>query len=279
MSAIKKSILVIGESNVGKTHYGAQLLKRLIVGESKLRMAGAASNLKPFEKAMDSLAEGMATEHTPATTYIESVWPIADADGRLGSLIWPDYGGEQVINMIAERKVPGAWRDRVVSATDWVFLIRLHTLRSADDMFSRPLAALGQAHEEESQYQFSDQGRLIELLQMLLYVAELDRDTPRSSPSLTVLLTCWDELGVQGNPQSILAEQLPMLSAFIHSTWREPAIFGLSALEKALNQNGPNQDYAIHGPEQFGFVILPDSTRSEDITLPIQRLLANKEVV
>lgn len=279
MSEIKQSTLVIGESNVGKTHYGAQLLKRLIVGKCKLRMIGAASNLKPFEKAMGSLAEGMATEHTPATTYVESVWPIADDDGHSGSLIWPDYGGEQVLNMIATRKVPGAWRDRVVSATDWVFLIRLHTLRSPDDMFSRPLAELGQVHQPESSYQFSDQGRLIELLQMLLYIAELDRDNPRKSPSLTVLLTCWDELGVEERPQTILAEQLPMLSQFIHSNWQEPAVFGLSALEKALNQKGHDVDYAVQGPEQFGFVILPDGTRSEDITLPIQRLLANKGMV
>lgn len=278
MSAIQQSILVIGESNVGKTHYGAQLLKRLIVGECKLRMNGAASNLKPFEKAMDCLADGMATEHTPATTYVESVWPMADIEGRLGTLIWPDYGGEQVLNMIAERKVPDTWRNRVMSATDWVFLIRLHTLRSADDMFSRPVSMLGQVRGEESTHAFSDQGRLIELLQMLLYVAGLDRNEPLKNPSLTVLLTCWDELGVQGDPKAILAEQLPMLSAFIHSTWREPMIFGLSALEKTLSQKNPDQDYSARGPEQFGFVVLPDGSHTEDLTLPIQRLLAKNEV-
>lgn len=278
MSVNQQSILVIGESNVGKTHYGAQLLKRLIVGDCALRMAGAASNLKPFEKAMDSLAEGMATEHTPATTYVESVWPIADASGRSGSLIWPDYGGEQVRNLIAQRKVPGQWRDRVLAATDWVLLIRLHTIRSTDDMFSRPIATLGKANAEEAHHQVSDQSRLIELLQMLLYVAGLDRDARRNTPSLTVLLTCWDELGVQGNPQEVMREQLPMLFSFIDCTWREPAVFGLSALEKPLSQIDPDQEYAIRGPEQFGFVILADGTRIEDITVPIQRLLADEGV-
>lgn len=278
MSAIQQSILVIGESNVGKTHYGAQLLKRLIVGECKLRMNGAASNLKPFEKAMECLADGIATEHTPATTYVESVWPMVDTEGRSGTLIWPDYGGEQVLKMIAERRVPDTWRSRVGSATDWIFLIRLHTLRSADDMFSRPVSVLGQVQSQASPQQFSDQGRLIELLQMLLYVAGLDRDEPRRSPSLTVLLTCWDELGVQGSPKDILAEQLPMFSAFVHSTWREPAVFGLSALEKPLSQKKPDQEYASRGPEEFGFIVHPDGSRTEDITWPIHRLLTNNDM-
>ncbi|MGH8493117.1 MAG: hypothetical protein ACRERR_08450 [Moraxellaceae bacterium] len=279
MPSSQRSILMIGESNVGKSHYGAQFLKRLIVGDCALRMDGAATNLKPFEAAMDSLAEGMAIGHTAASTYVESIWPIIDNLGASANLIWPDYGGEQVRNLIAERRVPTPWRDRILSATDWVLLIRLHTMRTADDIFSRPIAALSEGGAEDAQHHVSDQVRLIELLQMLLYIAGLDRDVPRDTPSLTVLLTCWDELGVQGTPLEILQEQLPMFSAFIDSTWREPKIVGLSALEKPLSQTDPDNEYAIHGPEQFGFIVLPDGTHSDDITLPIQHLLANQNGV
>ena len=77
MGASANSILLIGESGVGKTHYGAQLLKRLMKGDCQLRMNGAASNLEPFEAAMESLNEGMAADHTPTPTYVDSVWPIA----------------------------------------------------------------------------------------------------------------------------------------------------------------------------------------------------------
>ena len=277
MSSTQRSILVLGESNVGKTHYGAQFLKRLIVGGCGLRMEGAATNLKPFETAMETLAEGMATGHTSATAYLESVWPIADASGRSASIIWPDYGGEQVRNLIAERRVSGPWRDRVLSATDWVLLIRLHAMRAADDVFSRPIAALGEAGVEGVQHQPSDQARLVELLQILLHVAGLDRDAPRAAPSLSVLLTCWDELSVhQDIPREVMREQLPMLLSFIDSTWCEPAILGLSALERPLSQTDPDKEYSIRGPEQFGFVILPNGTRSDDITLPIERLLADE---
>ncbi|MFU1518283.1 MULTISPECIES: hypothetical protein [Halomonadaceae] len=272
---MKRSILMVGESNVGKTHYGAQLLKRLIVGGGALYMEGAATNLTPFEKAMDSLAEGRATEHTPSTTYVESIWPIADSLGQSASLVWPDYGGEQVRSLVTERRVPGAWRERAVSATDWLLLVRLHTIRTANDMLSRPINTLGEGRVDETPHQVSDQAKLIELLQMLLHVAGINRDAPLTTPSLSVLLTCWDELGAEGTPRDILEDQLPMLFSFITSNWKNPMFMGLSALEKPLSQSDADEGYANRGPEEFGYVILPDGTCSPDITLPIQRLLAD----
>jgi hypothetical protein len=142
MSANDNSILLIGESGVGKTHYGAQLLKRLMNGEGQLRMDGAATNLEPFEAALESLNEGMAAGHTATTTYVDSVWPIADARGRKAELVWPDYGGEQIKAMSSTRRLPAAWRGRVVTAPAWLLLIRLQQTRVNDDIFSRPLTEL-----------------------------------------------------------------------------------------------------------------------------------------
>jgi hypothetical protein len=180
----------------------------------------------------------------------------------------------QVRALTADRKIPLQWLDRVVSTTDWVFLIRLHTMHSAEDVFSRPLADLGGAEVEGAHHQPSDQARLIELLQMLLHIAGLGRETPLRSPTLTVLLSCWDEIGLQAKPPDVMRAQLPMLSSFIEAIWRSPAILGLSALEKSLSQTDVDKEYAIRGPERFGFVVLPDGSRSNDITLPIQQLLA-----
>ncbi|MFZ2107007.1 MAG: hypothetical protein WAV18_16810 [Roseiarcus sp.] len=274
MSAKQPSILLLGESNVGKTHYGAQFLKRLYVGDNALKLNGAPTNVQPFEDAMNSLAAGRATGHTPTGTYVESVWPIIDRSTRPAKMIWPDYGGEQVRTLIADRKIPSPWRDRVLSATDWVLLIRLHTMHTADDVFSRPLTKLGAAEVEGVQHEPSDQARLIELLQMLLHIASIGRDSVLESPTLTLLLTCWDEMGISAKPRAALNEQLPMLTSFIEGTWRSPTIMGLSALEKPLSQTVTDKDYATRGPEQFGFVILPDGTRTNDITVPVQSLIA-----
>ena len=274
MSA-QHSILLVGESNVGKTHYGAQLLKRLMVEACALKRNGAATNLEAFTTALSCLADGKATDHTPASTYVESIWPIKDDVGRTAELVWPDYGGEQVRNLVTQRRIPAAWRDRVLQATDWVVLLRLHTLRAEDDLFSRPLQSFANSETKEViDYQPSDQSRTIELLQMLLYLAQLNLDCKLRKPRLTVLLSCWDELETNEQPESLLAATLPMLWAFIRSNWESPTVMGLSALEKALSMTESDPDYAIRGPEEFGYVILPDGKKDNDITLPIQRLMA-----
>ena len=272
------TILLVGESNVGKTHYGAQFLKRLMVKACSLKMSGAPTNLEAFSTALSCLTEGKATDHTPASTYVESVWPIADDLGRVAELVWPDYGGEQVRNLVTQRRIPAAWRERVLVATDWVLLIRLHSLRSEDDLFSRPLESFAGAEgvEESAVYEPSDQARTIELLQMLLYLAQFHLDRPLNKPRLTILLSCWDELGTTDLPANLLASRLPMLWSFVRTNWMAPTVMGLSALERALSKTDTDQDYAIRGPEEFGYVVLPDGTQSPDITLPVQRLMASE---
>ena len=272
--AAQHTILLVGESNVGKTHYGAQFLKRLMVKACALKMTGAPTNLEAFTTALSCLTEGKSTDHTPADIYVESVWPISDESGRYAELVWPDYGGEQVRNLVAQRRIPAAWRDRVVESTDWILLIRLHSLRSEDDLFSRPLQSFAPVEPQgEAVYELSDQARTVELLQMLLYLAQFHLDRPLRKPRLTILLSCWDELGTTELPADLLASRLPMLWSFVRSNWEVPTVIGLSALERTLSKTDADQEYAIRGPEEFGYVVLPDGVKSTDITLPIQRLM------
>lgn len=271
------TILLVGESNVGKTHYGAQFLKRLMVRGSALKMSGAPTNLEAFTTALSCLTEGKSTDHTPASTYVESIWPIVDEAGRYADLVWPDYGGEQVRNLVTQRRIPADWRERVLEATDWVLIIRLHSLRSEDDLFSRPLqsfTAVG-SQEESDAYELSDQARTVELIQMLLYMAQFHLDRPLGKPRLTILLSCWDELETTELPADLLASRLPMLWSFVRSNWTSPTVIGLSALERTLSKTDADREYAIRGPEEFGYVVLPNGEKNTDITLPIQRLMVD----
>jgi hypothetical protein len=274
--AAKHTILLVGESNVGKTHYGAQFLKRLMAKACALKMSGAPTSLEAFTTALSCLTEGKATDHTPANTYVESIWPITDDAGNYAELVWPDYGGEQVRSLVTQRRIPAAWRDRVLGAADWVLLIRLHSLRSEDDLFSRPLQSFAEAEGEAAAYEPSDQARIVELLQMLLYLAQFHLDRPLRKPRLTILLSCWDELDTAELPADILASRLPMLWSFVRSNWISPIVIGLSALERALSKTDADQEYAIRGPEEFGYVVLPNGVKDNDITLPIRRLMAGE---
>ena len=268
------SILLIGESGVGKTHFGAQLLKRLMKGDGSLRMNGAATNLEPFESALESLNEGKAAGHTATSTYVDSVWPIADASGRSADLVWPDYGGEQIKNIATFRRVPIAWQDRVRQAAVWLLLVRLQQARVGEDIFSRPLTDLRGSAVENREVHISDQARLIELLQMLMYVADPVAQRPFERPKIGILLTCWDELHIDGTaPELALRERLPMLWDFVSSSWRNPKVMGLSALGRPLSPSEQDVEYVSRGPEHFGYVVGRDGSSSSDLTLPIQSLL------
>ena len=277
MQTPNKSILLIGESDVGKSHYGGQLLKRLMKADCRIRMDGAASNLEPFEAVMARLDTGMSADHTAVTTYEESVWPIIDDEDRKAHLIWPEYGGEQVKDLIDTKRIPVAWRTRVVQSPAWLLLIRLQQVRTGDDIFSRPLADLTENRAENQEAQLSDQARLIELLQMLVHVRSAHDGHTGRLPRLLVLLTCWDEMEIEPEeyPVDVLRRYLPMLCDFMGSNWQDSLVFGLSALGRRLDKDERDMDYVTRGSEQFGYVVLEDGTRSPDLTLPIRKLLAD----
>jgi Double-GTPase 1 len=267
------SILLLGESDIGKTHYGAQLLKRLMKGDGLLRMNGAATNLEPYEAALESLNEGKSAGHTAIATYVDSIWPVIDRDGRTVELVWPDYGGEQVRSIINSRRVPNAWRSRILASPRWLLLIRLQQTRIGEDIFSRPLNSLRATSTENREVQISDQARLIELLQFLMYVCHATADAPLVRPRLGILLTCWDELDFCGKPTEALRKWLPMFLDFVLANWCKPQVLGLSALGRPLNPRERDMEYVERGPEHFGYVVSSDGSKSTDLTLPIQLLL------
>jgi hypothetical protein len=275
MSSVPNSILLIGESDVGKTHYGAQLLKRLNKGDGRLRMHGAATNLEPFEAALECLNEGKSAGHTASSNFLDSIWPIIHADGRSAELVWPDYGGEQIKTMLSTRKIPSRWRDRAIAAPAWLLLLRLQQMRISEDIFSRPLSDFRNVRSEQGELQVSHQARLIELLQFLLYIRGANTSRPIQVPRLGILLTCWDELGTSDTPSDVLRQRLPMFFDFIESTWAGASVIGLSALERPLSPRERDSDYVTRGPEQFGYVILPSGDRSPDLTVPIEILLSD----
>ena len=274
MAVPDKSILLIGESDVGKSHYGGQLLKRLMQEDGQIRMDGAATNLEPFQAVMARLDAGLSAGHTPTTTYHESRWPIVDSEEHKAALIWPDYGGEQIKNIIDERRLPQAWLNRITQSSAWLLLIRLQKIRADDDIFSRPLASLKGRRTEVWDASLSDQARLIELLQVLAYIWSTSNERLDRLPRLVVLLTCWDEMESPGKPIDELCKRLPMFGDFVASNWKDSSVLGLSALGRALDKQEPDDDYIAKGSERFGYVVLEDGTHSPDLTHPIRRLIA-----
>lgn len=276
MKKDNNSILIIGESGVGKTHYGAKVLTSLLDSSCELSMDVMPDNIELFAEAIETLNDGLAVSHTPANIYGESIWQITDSSNRKKNLIWPDYGGEQIINMVASRNIPNQWYDRVVGSSSWIFMLRPSQYRLPEDILTKPVINESQSIDtgsSDSKVSFSDQPRLIELLQILLYLHKTGASYDGNPPKVCFLISCWDELETEKNPIELLQQKLPMLSEFIQSHWSTPIVMGLSALGRNLHQSNKDYEYSRSGPEENGYIVKCDGELSTDVTLPIKYLL------
>ncbi len=269
-----RSVMVIGESNAGKTHYGAQLLQRLNSQGCALRMRAMPTNMTAFEAALRRINDGLAAEHTSATVSADSRWPIAAGDGQTLDLIWPEYGGEQLNDILVNRQVPVAWRDRARASDGWLVLARANHHEVDGDFMSRPLSDLKQAPTIRPPYRHTSQARLVELLQMLLFVRGADVVSGRGMPHIAIVLSCWDELPnelIKRAPPDVLRARMPMLAQFVDSAWppKLRSIIGLSALERALDDKVVDQEFRDRGPDMFGYAVVGAEDRTRDLCLPL----------
>ena len=223
-------LLMIGATNVGKTHYGGQLLRRLQRQTGQLRMVGTPPDLSVFQEVCDCLADGRSAPHTSTNQYRESIWHVCSVDEILESeLIWPDYKGEQVSRITERRHVTEPWVQRIQKSDGWLLFVRLSLLRPPEDVLGRPrsreqmtarseVAPEAEANDNKEANEgergvdlsvspasvgaeqvlpavaLSDQARFVELLQALLFVKQVGGNAPLRHPSLLIALSCWDEL-------------------------------------------------------------------------------------
>lgn len=275
-------ILVLGGSGVGKTHYAGQLLGRLRYDrQGKLRLrAGGVDDLSKAEEVLSCLEEGRAAGHTPADTWTGIRCELERSNGSNVLLEWPEYAGERLFSIIERRILPSEWRDSVEAATGWMLFLRPSTLKLHEDLLVRPtgLAPVHTLSEENSidGSGWDDRARYTELLQMLIFAAGKSTFNRASNPRLAIVLSCWDELETTSTPEEVLAERLPMLSTFIRSNWQESewSVWGLSSLGRSLSQDKHDDEFASQGPEHFGYVVPPQSSKQNpDLTAPVAWLL------
>jgi hypothetical protein len=122
------------------------------------------------------------------------------------------------------------------------------------------------------------QAGLVELLQTLLFTRQVDLNHRTRRPALVVALSCWDEISdgnETGAPAQFLQNQLPLVSQFITSNWDANAVsvLGLSALGGPLSNDVSDDNFVEGGPERHGWCVGEGVPRSQDLTLPIAKLM------
>lgn len=280
-SSRSSSVLVLGSSDTGKTHYIIQLFGRLRTHAAMLKLRAAPGSFAAFEAALTRLNQGLPATHTATTAFDELRLPLFTQEGTALDFVVPDYGGEQVRAMMDERRIGVAWGERVRAASGWLIFIRLGRLSEDRDIVSRPVDKMLTPQPSEmpcAPSQWSEQSRFVEFLQLLLYARGVGIGARLSAPPLGIVLSCWDELSQseqKQKPEQVLHSRLPLFSDFLEANWLPEARFviGLSSLERPLDDKKPDEDFINQGPEHFGYVIDPAGNHTRDLTVPLVQIL------
>jgi hypothetical protein len=269
------SVLLIGDSGTGKTVYGAQLLGRLHYNNTGvLRRRVAIESLVAFESPLKELAKGKLPSHTSAGTYHETTLELFDSHGREILIKWPDYAGEQMPRIAEQRSLSDQWRGNLLNSQAWLVFLRLTQMPIPDDALDRRIMLTHESGDEVSQPTppLSPQAATVELLQILRHLYQ-ENHKARRVPRLGVVLTVYDELGVAEGckPVEELARREPLLFDYLETNWPEALRFvvGLSALGASMESPGISSKFQLEGPEEQGYIILPDGTSTTDLTMLI----------
>lgn len=281
MSGPADTLLVLGFANSGKTHFGAQLLDRLRVGDGRVRLGDFPTDLSALEEALRQLQGGVAAKHTPIETYAELPLSLRSRAAGEVSLVWPDYGGEQLRMILEKRRVPSKWASRLAASDRWMLFVRPSTLHTHETVPQRLEARFekGAPQADPPATKWDDNARFVEMLQLLLYAAGKSVSSPLTWPRVAVMLSCWDELPqpeLERAPAQLLAGYLPLLNEFLVSNWRAEAwsVWGLSSLGKSLSSDHPDADFVDKGPSTQGYAVRRDATKTRDLTEPLEWLIA-----
>ena len=287
------AVLMLGGANTGKSTFLVQLYGRMAAQMGQLVSRSAPADLKPISDGLQMLASGIPLEHTRTSAdHLMQHLPAATHDGRSVDFNIPEYAGETLDDLVRSHRIPEYWQPLIAESDQWLLFVRLEQFGQLPELLSRPIkepeavlsCATPSPHEEAAVADASIPAaeasdgdtelpldmRLVELLQMLLHVRGARPRGEVSKPFLSVLLSCWDELGLtdQSSPASTAKERIPLLYSYVRSAWRKDALefLGLSSQGRSLTTSTPDEDFVDVGPERHGYVVTEAGGRDPDLT-------------
>jgi len=269
---MNRQILIIGKPDSSKTVFLTQFYSRLQKNLSTLKLYKKVGKLSAITASREALSNGDEPQPTPLESHVEFELPIL-LNGEEVDIVCPEYGGEQVNTIIETRHLNKEWIEAIKNSNNWVVFIRLNNISKPIDIADVTVTDenIKKSNDEDESpdlYSISEQTSFIELLQILLDIKQFDYHSINSTIKLTVVLTCWDEMGQDGMPSNFLKEKLPLFVDFIESNWNKDAVkyLGLSALGFSLKLPENKEKYRVYGPEKFGYLIFSDGTDTNDLT-------------
>lgn len=271
-----KSILIIGGPNSGKTHFGGQLYLRFRCDEYNYKILTPPEDLTIFEEVVNCLYDGRSAKHTNSESHKNLSLEIIDHKENTISISFPDYGGEQIRQVVNNRQINDLWQNQIENSNNWMLFIRLDEIPEIEDIVNRPLPEKVETkNNANSTFKISDNAFYVELLQMFLFTKNVSTKQDIELPKLMIILSCWDLLKTKETPSEVLKKRLPLFYEYVVNLWDENClqIMGLSSTEKTLSNKKSDDAYLNSSPEKFGYIVLPDGKKEKDLTLLINKLV------
>lgn len=267
---MSQSILIIGKPSTSKSSFLGQLYTLIESEQGQVRLWKTPDDLSAVQSIARNHADGKEAEATPPTANHELVLPL-QIDQRVIELHYPDYGGEQIEQMLQNRSITEPWLTLIKQADDWLLFIRPLLLYTPFDLTTKPAS---EANPEKpvartTKHRFSDQTELIELLQMFLDIRQQSIRELVQLPRLSVVITCWDELSLGSEkPLPYLQKKMPLLAQYIDTNWATDAwqCVGLSAQGFSLKDPDNQEKYRNDGPEKYPYVVNASGVEVHDLT-------------
>ncbi|MVM29272.1 hypothetical protein GO755_04450 [Spirosoma sp. HMF4905] len=275
MNQIDNKVLIIGKPGTSKTTFLAQLFNVLQGGNSRMKLLdGMPENIMAIDDARRRLAKGINTKPTPADDNKILQLKLL-LDGNIFELEFPDYGGEQVRDIIHDRQLGRHWVRMSQASNQWILFIRLHDHAEPLDVLTKSIHEVElSSHQTDSQSTFptksiNESVELIELLQMLLAVRNVGIRHRIKAPKLKTVITLWDELQTDLLPEEVLKNRYPLFMQYISSNWANDfyEVWGLSAQGFSLAIEENRDKYLDFGPQEYAYVVRPTGEHANDLSL------------
>jgi hypothetical protein len=263
MTQPARKVLLIGKPGTSKTTFIDQFYGLVELDLSCAKLRQMPESIAAIERGRSRLAQGQEVGATPSEeTALISLQLVADDIPFDLDLL--DYGGEQVRDIIDERRLQDHWHKLANECDTWLLFLRIHDAPEPDDVSTRPVAEALATDTESSDKQtveasneslhLNEAVSLIELLQIL---------------RLKLVVSLWDMLNSVATPETELRRRHPLLVEFMHSNWEPSAcsVWGLSPQGFALDTPENKQKYLQNGSEEYARVILPDGKSENDLAL------------
>lgn len=238
----RKSIILVGGPETGKSNYVGRLWGSLKAGRGALKRAGMPQNLEYIDSICDHLFQGKFAGRTDTNMARQDFCvPLKiGQDSESTELIVPDFTGELWRDAVKNSEIPQEWLDELENASGALLFVRAHSplnIQPLDWVTARDtLRLVGEGNEE---VELPTQVTLCELLRLLQQRLSVRADGGK--PRLAVVVTAWDTLDPHAQldgPLTYLRKQFPLFAGALEDVKQiELRIYGVTIVGGDLQRD------------------------------------------